>query len=260
MFLRDLDRGVGFGEEQRLAVEDRGGVLHRAGGEIRHGDDVELLERIFDRVVAVEVLEDAAARPRARSRSGASCPASRRCGPGCRQPLPSLHSKSPTASATRYVDIFGVVSNLTVCLPAPGPACPTRRRRSRSRGRLVDDRGQRERRLERRLVERREHPARIGRLELRDGIAAVVRLAQVQAAQIVVEDAVVLDVDLGVAGGNRSRHLERRLLLRRVDRDLRRLRLARRRDRTSPNVISAAFSTIAVDGSGEPDADRFLVR
>jgi hypothetical protein len=31
------------------------------------------------------------------------------------------HSKSPTASATRYVDIFGVVSKVTVCLPAPGP-------------------------------------------------------------------------------------------------------------------------------------------
>ena len=31
------------------------------------------------------------------------------------------HSKSPTASATRYVDIFGVVSNVTVCLPAAGP-------------------------------------------------------------------------------------------------------------------------------------------
>src|SRR3990170_8495018 len=27
------------------------------------------------------------------------------------------HSKSPTASASKYVDIFGVVSNVTVCLP-----------------------------------------------------------------------------------------------------------------------------------------------
>jgi hypothetical protein len=32
-----------------------------------------------------------------------------------------VHSKSPTASATRYVDIFGVVSNLTVCFPGSGP-------------------------------------------------------------------------------------------------------------------------------------------
>ncbi len=30
------------------------------------------------------------------------------------------HSKSPTASASRYVDIFGVVSNVTVCFPGFG--------------------------------------------------------------------------------------------------------------------------------------------
>ena len=34
---------------------------------------------------------------------------------------PSIHSKSPTAMATRYVDIFGVVANLIVCFPSPGP-------------------------------------------------------------------------------------------------------------------------------------------
>src|SRR6516165_3252624 len=34
---------------------------------------------------------------------------------------PELHWKSPTRNATRYVDIFGVVENLRVCFPAPGP-------------------------------------------------------------------------------------------------------------------------------------------
>src|SRR6478752_4145986 len=35
--------------------------------------------------------------------------------------LPVVHLKSPTRNATRYVDIFGVVANFTVCLPATGP-------------------------------------------------------------------------------------------------------------------------------------------
>ena len=34
---------------------------------------------------------------------------------------PSRHSKSPTAMATRYEDIFGLSANLSVCRPAPGP-------------------------------------------------------------------------------------------------------------------------------------------
>ena len=32
---------------------------------------------------------------------------------------PETHLKSPTKNATRYVDIFGVVANATVCNPAP---------------------------------------------------------------------------------------------------------------------------------------------
>ena len=34
---------------------------------------------------------------------------------------PVAHSKSPTSSATRYVDMRGVVAKVTVCLPAAGP-------------------------------------------------------------------------------------------------------------------------------------------
>ena len=110
---------------------------------------------------------------------------------GMPSPRPSMHSKSPTASATRYVDIFGVVSNV-IGVMAGGS------RRVGDNGAVgdgviavVDDRGEREGGLERRLVERRKHPPRVGRFELRDGVAALVRLAQVEPAQIAVEDAVV---------------------------------------------------------------------
>src|SRR4051812_2891110 len=34
---------------------------------------------------------------------------------------PLTHAQSPTASATRYVDNFGDVENVSVCSPAPGP-------------------------------------------------------------------------------------------------------------------------------------------
>ena len=34
---------------------------------------------------------------------------------------PSRQTKSPTSSATRYDDIFGVRANVTVCLPGSGP-------------------------------------------------------------------------------------------------------------------------------------------
>src|SRR5437773_9102046 len=34
---------------------------------------------------------------------------------------PSTHWKSPTAIATRYDDIFGVVENVTVCCEGDGP-------------------------------------------------------------------------------------------------------------------------------------------
>ena len=60
MILRDLlaraRRAAVFADEEKLlAKDDRAGVLHRAGGEVGHRDDVELLERIFDGEVAIEI-------------------------------------------------------------------------------------------------------------------------------------------------------------------------------------------------------------
>ena len=105
----------GVGEQQRLAIEDRAGVLHRARCEVRHGDDVELLERILDRVVAVVVLDDLAASTRARTPVSPFLSGVEQTRIGMPSAPPAMHSKSPTASATRYVDIFGVVSNCDAC-------------------------------------------------------------------------------------------------------------------------------------------------
>ena len=113
---------------------------------------------------------------------------------------PSRHWKSPTAIATRYDDIFGVVENVSVWRPAPGPGVSEMHAAVGDRRvAAVDRQRDRERRLERRLVEARKRAARVGRLELRDGVVAAVRLAQVEAAQLVVEDAGVADVDFGRA-------------------------------------------------------------
>ena len=121
---------------------------------------------------------------------------------------------------------------------------------------VVDDRGQRERRLEGRLVERREHPARVGRFELGDRVAPVVGLAQIQAAQIVVQDAVVADVDLGVAGGNRPRERGTSPAPSAASSDTSAVCVwPPAAIDTAVNLISAAFSTMAADGLARRDPD-----
>ena len=47
------DARVGIDEQQPLAEGDRARVLHRAGREVRHRDDVELAERVLDAEVVV---------------------------------------------------------------------------------------------------------------------------------------------------------------------------------------------------------------
>ena len=85
---------------------------------------------------------------------------------------------------------------------------------------LVDRRGKLERRLQRRLVERREHPARVGGLELTHRVPAIVRLAEIQPPELIVQDALVLQVYLRLAGRDLTRQGERRLLPRRIERHL----------------------------------------
>ena len=40
--------------------------------------------------------------------------------------LPALHAKSPNSHVSKYVDIFGVVANVTVCFPGAGAATSDR--------------------------------------------------------------------------------------------------------------------------------------
>ena len=111
---------------------------------------------------------------------------------------------------------------------------------------LVHDRRQREGRLEGRLVEGREHPACVGRLELSHRIASLVRFAEIQAPQIAVENSVVADADLHLAGGDRGWHLDGRLLLLLVERHLRRLRPALGGD---PHVLERNLGRVQHDRS-----------
>ena len=83
----------------------------------------------------------------------------------------------------------------------------------------VDHQRHVERRLVRRLVEGRKGAPRIGRFHLADGVVTAVGLAQVKAAQLVVEQTGVGNVDGGGATRNRARDLERRRLVFLVERD-----------------------------------------
>src|SRR5260370_28077123 len=50
--------GLVVNSQQGFAIGDGSGVFHGARGEIGEGDEVKLLERIFDRVILVIELED----------------------------------------------------------------------------------------------------------------------------------------------------------------------------------------------------------
>ena len=69
-----------------------------------------------------------------------------------------------------------------------------------------------ERRLERRFVEAGKCAARIGRFELSHGVRAIPSLAQIEPAQLIVEDAGVPDMNLVRAAIERARHRQRRRL------------------------------------------------
>ena len=138
---------------------------------------------------------------------------------------PSRHLKSPTVIATRYDDIFGVVENLDRVLRDRRPG-HVRQHLAVGDGGVAAIDGQRdgEGRLERRLVEAGKRPARVGRLELRHRVLPQLGLADVEAAQLPVQDAAEPGVDLGGALRERLRDRERRRLIGLVERDRRVLR------------------------------------
>ena len=219
------DRGFGVGEQQRLAIENRRGVLHRARREVGHSDDVELLEGIFLGVVAVVVLDDLfgglereSGQPLlVRGRADADRNVVGR--PFVALEVTDGEGDEIRGHLRRSREGDGVLARWAGLV---GHHCAVRDRMIAG----VDDCRQRERRLERRLVERREHAPRVGRLELGDRVAAVVGLTQIQPAQLIVQDALIGDLNPCRAGGNLDRDGERRLILGRIEGHRRGLRLA----------------------------------
>src|SRR5687767_1530738 len=69
-----------------------------------------------------------------------------------------------------------------------------------------------------RLVERRKRPARVRRLELRDGVLAIVRTAEIKTAQLVVEASGIADRNCGRPRRDWLGHTQRRRFLLWVER------------------------------------------
>ena len=149
-----------------------------------------------------------------------------------------------------------MVSNVDRVLAGPGPGLSETTAAVRNRVVvLVDRRGKLERGFERRLVERREHASGIRGLELTDGVAAIVRLAQIETAQLIVQDARVLQLNLRLSGRNLAGYGEGRLLARGIERYLRRLTGTTRDDR---HRVERDLRGVQGDGlcrPFEPDAD-----
>ena len=180
-----------FGDEEKLlAEEDRAGVLHRAGGEIGHGDDVELLERIFDREVPVEIPQRELRRLEREAELVFSIRACRRCGWECRRRgrrcTPSRRRPARRGTAT----CAWSSRTVSVCLPAPGPGVSDSRRPFEIAVSLASIVAETAKVafIAGSSNDGNARRASVG-LELRDGVVAVVRAAQIEAAQLVVEPA-----------------------------------------------------------------------
>jgi hypothetical protein len=122
----------------------------------------------------------------------------------------------------------------------------------------VDHGGEIEGRLHRRLVEGREHPPRVGGFELRHRVAAIVRLAQIEAAQLVIESAGVFDVQSRRSGGDSFRDDQRRELRLLVDFGPRRLCRAASLDGDLLEGDLRRVEDDAIGRLGDTDVDRFF--
>ena len=179
------DSGGRVEQQERLAEEDRAGVLHRAGLEVGHGDEVELAVGVRDAEVRFEPPQRLRAPPRAPKPARWPLPGTCQTRIGVSPTMRTADASSgPTASASRYVESGGVFAKRT-------SRRPSRRGSSRSIGlfetttsllRAVD----REpiARLEAWLVEAGKHPARVGGLELGEGIPSTVGCGRVETAQV----------------------------------------------------------------------------
>ena len=161
------------GEQIGLAIKDRRRVFHGARREIGNGDDVELAEGILDGEVAVVEPQDLLHRLErevpellfVRRRADADRHA-------LRAPLETLepadrHRHEVARHLRRRREFHGVLRALRTVGVGHDRAVRDRRVAA------VDDERDGKRRLECGLVEARERTARVGRLKLRHGVAAL---------------------------------------------------------------------------------------
>ena len=216
-----LQRRIGVDQHQPLAEGDGAGVLHRAGGEVGHRQHVQLLKRKPDAEIVLQ-RRDGARRQRQRigdARTVAACRDSahmQRLGAILVRRHPSAIDDVERADRER--DQIGR-QRLGGLENRVGHA--VRRRRGGDDRRVADDllssrRDHRdiERRLESRLVERREGAARIGLLELGEGIRVAAVDDLVQALERGIERCVVVEDQRRLAGRhfvdkNQTRHAGR---------------------------------------------------
>ena len=157
-----------------LAERDGASILHGARGEVGHGDDVELAERILDAEVLVverQLLFSGLERER---RSGARLSGVEQTRIGMPSDAPSRQTKSPTSIADEVGRHLRRASRTSTCAcrgsgPGVSESCLPLEIAVSPASTISDDV---EGRLVGRLVERRKRAPRIGRLHLRDGVAS----------------------------------------------------------------------------------------
>ncbi|MCW0417187.1 hypothetical protein NB689_002941 [Xanthomonas sacchari] len=187
-------------QQQPVAEGDEPGVLHRAGGEVRRGHQIQLVERIAEVVVVLQRGDDLRRllqrAPDARALSLCSDAAQgcglralrrgRQCRPVDHVPRPDRVSHQVGRQRHGLGEAHGL---------------PALARRFGGLGAGIGQRllalghgqAQRERRLQRRLVEAGEGVARTDRLHLRQGVGMPLRLDLVEPLQLLIERRAVDD-------------------------------------------------------------------
>ncbi len=200
-------RPIGIEKEQYVAERQEPRIFHRTRGEVRYGDEVELGERVGDAEVLAEFrdeggggLERGACELRVVLRRH---DADREGGRLSFGDVEGSHGEGDEVARQGRCGLEAVIHqavgpNLARALLCVGEG----HRRPRRGDRDVV------RRLEAGLVEARERPAGVGRLELRVRVEGAPLAHAVEAGQIRRERCVVGDLEQGAAGreGPRERH------------------------------------------------------
>ena len=256
-------RGPLVHQQRGLAERDGAEVLHGPGGEVGDGEQVELVARIGQAVVVLEV-------PQRRDRdllpeggqpplAGDAPDADRRVADAAGLGVLEL-ADDERDEVCRHRDRVGEAYDLARTLPGLGQDARVRDRRERG----VDDQRHAEHGLERRLVPAREGPAGVGRLELGGGhrarhAARILVDRAVEAAQLVVEGAAEHQADATGSLGQRLGHGEPAALGRLVERHGRPLLAPAPID--DHRLVDDQLDRVQEDlahGLGDRDADRLL--